>query len=1332
MTILAGGTTSEIFNIREGDGVVVVDGGSGVDTLNADWSGSTDDVFVSVDSANPGWITDPAIGSTVAIRNIEKLSFTGGAGDDQLTVTGSAEVAIFNGGGGSNLFSGDFSDTRTGLNFALNTKPGFSSTVIGQGSVLTNVQTISIHSGSASDSLTGGGGDDSLYGGAGSDFLTGGAGNDLLDGGTGADVLKGGTGDDVYVVGDVAETVIESPGEGLDTVQSTVDFTLPSNVENLLLLGPGDFGGGNALANVLTGGAGGQTLDGMGGADTLTGGSGPDIFVMRQGYGQDVITDFETGVDRVRLDAAGMTNFAQVTAAMTQTGADVVLNLGAGDQLLFQNHKVSDFSAEDFMLPLDTSRLTPTFADEFDSLSLFKTGHGGTWWTVYGSGGGPVLNHTLTSNNERQLYVDPTYAGTGPLPLGLNPFSINNGVLDITATNAPSWAQPFLSGYQYVSGLLNTKTTFAQQYGYFEVRAKLPSGQGLWPAFWLLPSNFQGTPELDIFEQKGGDPSTIYQSAHSKLATSPPYSPALVHLENPDQFHTFGLKWDQNYLVWYIDGVETSRQLTAPNMNTPMYILLDLAVGGFFPGDPDATTVLPASMSIDYVHVYKLNDNAPTAVGDSYKVTQDTVLSVPVATGLTANDTDPDASDANWLGAVLVAGPAHGTVTIGTGGAFSYKPNAHYIGSDSFTYMASDGLSQSAPATVNLTVNPFTMPNIAPTATIAQAALAAVEQATIDLKSAGLSIADPDAGTGSLTVTLSVGEGVLTVLAGSSGAAVANSGTGSVTVTGTVAQINALLGSDPASTVSYVDPNDAPAASTTLTLLVHDNGNTGSGGDLSSSANGTITIVAVNDLPIATADSVAGAYNTPLVLDQAAFLANDSDPDGDALNIAAVTGASHGTVGLSGGQITFTPTTGYFGPAGFSYIVSDGHGGSATASVAVQVPAPNPPQITGSAPSASLVEAGTGVAGLSTSSVSLAISGGIIAPTYVLTGWKASGAGLYSQSGTYGSAMLDTVHNTLTYTLSNTNPATNALSAGQAVSDAFSVAVSDGRVTATDAVSFAITGTNDAPSAKSDGALGVYNTPLVLQSSALLANDIDPDGGPLTITAVGAAQHGTVALSPTGQVTFTPFFGFVGFARFSYTISDGHGGSSTAFVGVTVKSTTNNNIGPTYVFVGAATTGQTVDVSGDGQPHSVIGSAFNDLFYGATGNDTLNGGTGNDTINGGAGDDLISGGPGGDTLYGGLGADRFIWTLADVTGNSKPTQDGVLDFEGAGDGRASGDFLIFQGFSPGSTLTLFSQSGVNPHLYYYTLTDHASGASELIALNSVDGLQLARGDFLFL
>ena len=185
----------------------------------------------------------------------------------------------------------------------------------------------------------------------------------------------------------------------------------------------------------------------------------------------------------------------------------------------------------------------------------------------------------------------------------------------------------------------------------------------------------------------------------------------------------------------------------------------------------------------------------------------------------------------------------------------------------------SGDLSASDTATINITAV-----NDGPAAAITPTSYSATEQTTLVLKNTGLAVSDVDGGSGSETVTLSVGEGVLNVTAGGSGAGVAGNGTSSVTITGTIAQINALLTTDGTSTVSYIDNSDMPAASTTLTLLIHDNGNTG-GGDLTASDTATINITAVNDAPVFTSLDNNPTFvenGPPIVLDNNATLV---DPD---------------------------------------------------------------------------------------------------------------------------------------------------------------------------------------------------------------------------------------------------------------------------------------------------------------------------------------------------------------------------------------------------------------------------------------------------------------------
>ena len=546
------------------------------------------------------------------------------------------------------------------------------------------------------------------------ELLTGTSGNDAFRGAGGGDTLVGGAGDDTYNVFDAHDTPIENANEGIDTVTSTVSFTLGANIENLTLFTDQTYGGGNGLNNIINGGAGSQLLDGKGGSDVLTGGAGADVFVMALGGGKDVITDFQNGVDAVRLDNFGLTSFGQVQALMVQQGSDVALNLSTGEELLFRSHQVSDFSAADFKLQVDTSNMTMTFDDEFDALSL-NTGVGpkGTWRTSFG--GAAIAGRTLSSNAEKEIYVDADYTGTGTTKLGINPFSLNNGVLDITAAPASAQASAAMAGYQYTSGLLTTRTSFAQQYGYFEVRAKLPAGQGLWPAFWLLPANGTWPPEIDIFEQLGNDPTTIHETSHSTVRNS---ISQVTHVDNPDQFHTYGMLWDQNYLVWTIDGVEVNRQTTPSDMNQPMYILLNLAVGGTWPGNPNSTTPFPATMSIDYVHVYQLNGLTPGSSNSSTAAVippnQAPVASNTSASGQqgstiggTVSASDPDG---NALTYALVNGPTHGALSFHPDGSFTYTPTAGYNGADSFSFEANDGSLNSNVAAVSLTVAPLSAP----------------------------------------------------------------------------------------------------------------------------------------------------------------------------------------------------------------------------------------------------------------------------------------------------------------------------------------------------------------------------------------------------------------------------------------------------------------------------------------------------------------------------------------------------------------------------------------------------------------------------------------------
>ena len=447
----------------------------------------------------------------------------------------------------------------------------------------------------------------SFYGTDGVDTMTGSASAESFWGGQG-DLMTGGGGDDTYYLKSAQDRVVEQAGGGVDKVVSWTSAYLPNyaNVENLEVDGDKTYGAGNAGDNIVQGGAGSQQLYGGGGQDVLIGGAGADTFIVVKGEGNDVIQDFAAGEDTVRL-SAGYTSFAQLQSHLSQVGADVKLDLGGGDGLIFRNLTVGQLSASNFELQLDTGKLgAMTFHDEFNGpLSLWdaQSNPTGTWRPDFGYQGEQGLgSYTLASNNESEIYVSPYFRGH-PGDFGVNPFTSNaDGTLTIEAR--PS-SNPDLFGYQYTSGMLSTQPTFSQTYGYFEMRAELPHEAGAWPAFWLLPADGSWPPELDVMETLTSDARAAWTTEHSGLGG--------VHVSSgqaafvPDTasgFHTYGVLWTATDLNWYIDGVEVYHTATPADMNKPMYMVANLALGGW--GGAIDPAGLPADMKIDYIHAYAL------------------------------------------------------------------------------------------------------------------------------------------------------------------------------------------------------------------------------------------------------------------------------------------------------------------------------------------------------------------------------------------------------------------------------------------------------------------------------------------------------------------------------------------------------------------------------------------------------------------------------------------------------------------------------------------------------------------------------------------------------
>jgi len=195
-----------------------------------------------------------------------------------------------------------------------------------------------------------------------------------------------------------------------------------------------------------------------------------------------------------------------------------------------------------------------------------------------------------------------------------------NAALDGAGHLAITARQENYSGQPYTSARLNTNGRFQQAGGRFEARMRMPSGRGLWPAFWLLGSNFSsvGWPacgEIDVVEYRGQEPALVHGSVHG-----PGYSGgsaltqviAVPGAPLDSAFHVYAVDWTAGKIVWSVDGNDYFTVTTAdlPRGGTwvfdhPFFIILDLAVGGTFVGSPDSTTAFPQQLLVDYVRVYK-------------------------------------------------------------------------------------------------------------------------------------------------------------------------------------------------------------------------------------------------------------------------------------------------------------------------------------------------------------------------------------------------------------------------------------------------------------------------------------------------------------------------------------------------------------------------------------------------------------------------------------------------------------------------------------------------------------------------------------------------------
>lgn len=248
-----------------------------------------------------------------------------------------------------------------------------------------------------------------------------------------------------------------------------------------------------------------------------------------------------------------------------------------------------------------------TFNDDFDGTAINTS----RWSTLPRWGNDPI-------NSEEGFYTS-------------NSVSVSGGYLHLKASRLPTPVTFKGITYYYQSGEIqtqgtvqgtNTSTPFSQLYGRFEIRSKAPAGKGFWPAFWLCAQDLSWPPEIDVFElPQLSDTGDLHHAWVNYLM--PPKSGSTSNQGsggwvspagyNVTDFHTYAIEWDAAGISWFIDDQQVYSSSAVGVPNKPMYMIVNLAVGGTWPGAPNANTVFPSELTVDYVRAYQAVVPEPSA-----------------------------------------------------------------------------------------------------------------------------------------------------------------------------------------------------------------------------------------------------------------------------------------------------------------------------------------------------------------------------------------------------------------------------------------------------------------------------------------------------------------------------------------------------------------------------------------------------------------------------------------------------------------------------------------------------------------------------------------------
>jgi large repetitive protein len=495
--------------------------------------------------------------------------------------------------------------------------------------------------------------------------------------------------------------------------------------------------------------------------------------------------------------------------------------------------------------------------------------------------------------------------------------------------------------------------------------------------------------------------------------------------------------------------------------------------------------------------IANVND-APVAVADAASLDEDAGTALAVV----ANDHD---ADGDALTIASVTQPAHGSAVILDATHAGYTPEANYHGPDAFTYTIADGHGGEASAAVTL-------------------AVIAVNDAPV--------AADDVAGTDEdAAVTIDV---------------LANDGDAdgdALAVTAVTPPAHGVAEIADAGHVRYTPAPDFHGADA-FTYTVGD----GAGG--LATATVTLDVAAVNDAPVAAGDAASLAEDTSATID---VVANDGDVDGDALAITDITPAAHGEAVIAGEHhILYTPAANYHGPDALTYTIDDGHGGQATATLALDVESVNDAPIAGG-DAANLDE-------------DAAVTVDVVANDFDIDG-DALAITAITQPAHGLAVRVDDHHVTYLPAPDYHGP------------DAVAYTVGDGHGgQATAELVLEVASVNDAPVAANDAA-GLDEDAAV--TVEVVANDGDADGDALVIASVTQPAHGEAVIVDDHHVHYTPAANYHGADELAYTIDDGHGGQATATLALDVQSVNDAPVASDDAQAVAEDTSASIDVAGN-------------------------------------------------------------------------------------------------------------------------------------------------------